>query len=97
MTSVIAIAKVSLVTFLHLRFDFYFALARHSRHILLGSLLTVQVYSPLKLKFFPLITYFRTEYCTLDGTHSMVQTTNCFMAMFQTPSLGAEWGLGMQD
>jgi len=46
MMPAIAIAKVRLVTFLHSRFP-----AHYSRHFSLSSLLTLQVYSPLKLKF----------------------------------------------
>jgi len=51
MTSAMAIAKVRLATFLHLRFDFYCVPAHDSRHFLLSALLTLQIHTLLKLKF----------------------------------------------
>jgi len=58
MMSVIAIAKVRVLTFLH---PFYCVPAHNSRHFSLSAFLTLQVHALLKLKFliFSLITYFR--------------------------------------
>ena len=93
MTSAMEIVKEGLATFLH--FQFWFP-AHDSRQFSLGSLPTLQVHSPLKLKIwiFSLITYFR--YHVTESVLRLVRTqwcgtTNCSTAMSKNPSLGAEW------
>ena len=83
-----------LVTLWHSQFRFYCVPARC---FLLSSLLMLQFYSPLTLKFWMfslyIITYFRRRvYCTVTGIHSMVQAANCRAS---DPFLSVEWGLAL--
>ena len=75
MTSAMAITKIKLATFLHPQFRFYCVPTHDSRLFSLSILLMLQVCTVLKLKIsiFPLITYFRAEYCAAIDMHSTVQ------------------------